>query len=210
MIGGMNMIVQKSQNKYGLCNVSLCDGRKSLDMSESNNGELFWTYYNFDHQNDDQTIHITKENEDLYAMFDHLYQVISTGEIFKPTSLDWNHCKTCEERKKLLAKMKEWNHLLMNEPSYQDMYQEGVIRWHDDIHPIPNPNKIAIEKIPDEYLIHFQLNDSQTVRIYHPESKRRPFNDLFLHLYHELQNYDLQFHQMHIDEYEYQLKKVRK
>ena len=143
---------------------------------------------------------ITKEDYDIYEIFDTLYNDIINGNVF--------------DEKRLNRNIKD-NYV------YRDLVdKDNNITWISDDGPREVEDKLTISKLKDTYRLTFIRNDkdldvgfkspySIVVRFRNSGSWYDPFNVLFMKLFHKLQELDINYHQYHIEEYMYKRKLKR-
>ena len=77
------MKVIKQENEFGLI-ISFKELDKQFDVSFSGNGDLYWTICS-ENVNDDNNFIITKENYEVYRLFEELFDDIENIKISKDT-----------------------------------------------------------------------------------------------------------------------------
>ena len=145
---------------------------------------------------------ITKENFELYVLFEALYNEIKSGNIFDETRefsciAGENHYQNTEE--------------------YRRLVHDDVIEWISDDGPRDAEDRMTIEPQEDSYRLTFYRNDKPldvgfkshhgiTVRIRNSGSYYTPFNCVFMRLYQRLQNIDPENQQISLEEFAYMQK----
>ncbi|MBE6145477.1 MAG: hypothetical protein E7171_02530 [Firmicutes bacterium] len=191
-----------------------------------------------DHLYDEQyeTFLITKENNHIYELFKKLVSDIKTPRVYEPLRrevldeedlpdpeiaemlADFDNGKSEEER------CNEWNEELKNSERYKKLYDGENIRWHSDDDYYADADRVMITELEDSILLEFyrpentlktlgfRIPGTLTIRFRNSGSTYDPLNIVFMKMYQQLQEYDPDYHQMHIEEIEYQkkLKKVDK
>lgn len=212
---------------------------KILRIVFASNLDLYWTLTNLDadksldHLYDEQyeTFLITKENNHIYELFKKLVSDIKTPRVYEPHPQpedtdpeilemlnEMNHGKSEEER------CNEWNEELKNSERYRRLYDGENIRWHSDDDYYEDADRVMITELEDSILLEFyrpentlktlgfRIPGTLTIRFRNSGSTYDPLNIVFMKMYQQLQEYNPDYHQMHIEEIEYQkkLKKVDK
>lgn len=111
---------------------------------------------------------------------------------------------------------------LKNYYRYHWLYQSGIITWHSDEHIYEDADRVKIYQeneniilefsrppVKDEELI-YHMSGSIGIRFRNSGSYYDPFNIIFMRMFHKLQEYDPNYHQIHIEELLYQKKLVKK
>ena len=152
---------------------------------------------------------ITKEDYEIYSIFDSLYNDIIAARPFERDIYDEEIFK--DDIKTDYKNTFQYRMLV-------DNYR--TIRWVSDDGPYDEEDRLRIKRLDDDtYRLIFIRNDKPmdcgfkshmgiTVRFRNSGSRYSPFNVLFMKMYHELQDIDPEYHQIHIEEIEY-LKKKR-
>lgn len=137
-----------------------------------------------------QTFLITKENYRLYNLFETLFYKVKNYEIF-----DFDLVNQELKEKDLHNKHK--------------LFSNNKIDWHSDDGEYEKVSRMIIEHQDENYKITFCCSNDKTkfsnfwVSICNNGSRYHYFNKLFMDLYHELINYDLDDNQIYIEEYIY-------
>ena len=147
---------------------------------------------------------ITKENYQVFQVFDKLYKNIIAGKPFGPDSdYKYGNYRDRWEYHTLVDKNKN-------------------ITWISDDGPKELEDKFIFNKVDeDTYRFTFVRNDkpidygfksitSISVRIRNSGSSYSPFNCAFMLMFQELQNLDPKYHQIHFEEIEYEKKLLKK
>ena len=149
---------------------------------------------------------ITKENFEIYTIFEALYQEVMEGKVFDdPREFSCLHIdrdyKETEEYKRLVHGKK--------------------IEWISDDGPRELEDRMTIEPGEDCYHLTFYRNDKPldagfkghhgiSVRIRNSGSWYSPFNCIFMKAYQRLQHIDPDYQQITFDELEYMEKQKQK
>lgn len=156
-----------------------------------------------------ETFLITKENYFIYSLFDDLYNDIKECNLFTIDSYyDYDESKTYKDR----------NKEYQNTEKYKYLFDGNIIKWHSDEEDYLIADRVAIEKIDDTYVLKFirpEITDEKfpfrtigniSIRFRNSGSRYEPFNVIFMRMYNKLQEYNPEYHQIHIEELEYQKK----
>ena len=173
-----------------------------FEISYQENLDLYWRYLyqgrilNFP---DTHEFFITKENYFIYQLFDNLYNSIKEGNPFKGSLIE-----NAQINKRSLA---------------DPLFQNGVIDWHSDEAPYDDASRLLISKTLDTYKVTFVRSKEDmnqglfitfSVRFSNSGSRYDPFNVAFMTMYNKLSEYEPQYHQIHLEEIQYQQKKLKK
>lgn len=173
------------------------------------NGDLYWK---IDTQQETayETFSITKENYSIYQMFAAFYQRIQTCHVYEPDTFELELCETEEERTKVQKQTENRNEELKTSPEYNLLFDGKRVEWHSDEEPYDQADVVRITPLEEEYLIEFIRQAKETswlkfpksisIRICNSGSTYHPFNLLFMQMYNELQSYDTEYHQVHLEE----------
>lgn len=145
------------------------------------------------------TFDITKENYELFSIFEKLYNDISL-------------CKPYGEKI-------EDDSLWFYETAYNNVYKNYTITWVSDDDPVDSADRMSIDKINDDLIrLTFIRTNLKTelpkfahgisIRFRNSGSRYDPFNSNFMTMYKDMQTIDPIYHQMHIEELVY--KKVKR
>ena len=189
---------QKNGNGYDLFRIVTDEG--VFEISFENNLDLYWRYDyhgNILEHPKEVLLVVSQENYEIYSMFDRLYNKILEGnplELAGNVSTDWT----------------------ISENNPESLIQNGIVRWHSDDFIYENASWFSVMPTEDEYIISFgksklvfddMLLMTFAVRIRNSGSRYYPYNVPFMQMYHELQEYDPEYHQMRIEELAYKSKK---
>lgn len=144
------------------------------------------------------TFDITKENYEIFEIIDDLYNETITANI---------HGEREEH---------EIDYSIASQ--YKDLVNDGKIHWISDDGLRDAEDSFQLSKIDeDTYRFTFLRNDNRldfgfkspssiSVRIRNSGSYYAPFNCIFMRMYNRLQEIDPDYHQIHIEEYQYKKK----
>ena len=90
-----------------------------------------------------------------------------------------------------------------------------AVEWHSDDLPYDVASNFVIEKLDDCYRVTFNKSKNNnfptySVRISNSGSRYEHFNVVFMRMYQKLCEYNPDCHQIHMEEYLYNKRKVRK
>ena len=218
--GKIDMIIEKKKNDYNYYDISLNEGDKTLSFLFCGNGDLYWNINNKNYKDDykQDTFYITKENYDIYMLFNRLYDDIKNINIYNLNDIPF-YCNSQEEyldeinNEKRMCKES-------NVSNYNELYNEEdkTITWYSDEVAHEVANYVTIKKEEDAFIISFNTQPDKegydneynmwglSIRFRNSGSSYHPFNILFMKMYNELQNIDELYYQSHIEEYLYNKK----
>lgn len=168
-------------------NIILSKENKKLCISFEGNLDLYWTiYYKEDASEEKKTFVITRENENLYMLFETLYSDIEKINLFENMS---------EETKNRFRKYNMANYLELFNPD------EKTITWYSDETNEEVANYLVIRKRENAFNLEFNtqeyigcyLQDHHSkyhiqIRFRNSGSRYCPFNILFMKMYNYLEN----------------------
>lgn len=191
--------VYRTRRNNNLYDYYLCDGKNKLAISYVENLDLL--FYTFTTEKE-MTFFITKENMFIYNLFCNLFIDLDEVNIYKETLLECNNINKINELDYKIQKLK-------NNETYKKLFQDKTITWISDSSITDNDpfvDTLIIKKKKDCLELKFtfysdNISNIRSIRINNSRSKYAPFNILFMKLFDELQNYDPNYHQIHIEEY---------
>lgn len=218
---------------------SIQKDNKILRIVFASNLDLYWTLTNLEAERsldniyDEQyeTFLITKENNYIYELFKKLVSDIKTPRVYEPApeveGTDPEIAEMLEEMNRGESeeeRCNRWNEELKKSERYRKLYDGENIRWHSDDDYYASADRVMISELDDSILLEFyrpentlqtlgfRIPGTLTIRFRNSGSTYDPLNIVFMKMYQQLQQYDPDNHQIHIDEIEYQkkLKKVDK
>ena len=199
------MQIKKYKNEENSYNIELINNNLILRILFARNLDLYM-HLETDEipENEDCSISfdITKEDYDIFLLFDSLYNDIIKGNVFgKDLCLDNEENELFNYR---------------NSFEYQKLVdKENNITWISDDNPNDTKDSLTISKLDeDTYRLTFKRNkekiknpyqdfSSIRIRFRNCGSKYNPFNCAFMRMYQSLQEIDDTFHQIHIEELQY-------
>ena len=201
------MKLTKETNEFGT-QVNLKGEDSNLLISFGGTGDLYWKLSS-DDINKINSITITKENYDLYRLFEQLYTDIK----------DINLYSEFEIEKDLYRKY--------NYSNYNELFDEDnkTITWYSDETAHKVANYVTIQKEDESFKVSF--NTQQDIDGYEEDSKSDfhvairfrnsgssyyPFNVVFMAMYNklvDLEDVHTFGHQIHMEEYLYEKEKAK-
>jgi hypothetical protein len=231
------MKLTKKENEHGL-SIFLTEGDKELGFWFGGNGDLYWHIYNRSKHGDtkdkEESFTITKENYGVYRLFDRLFRDIDDINIFDnddevpfyletQQEIDEYLQEQRERREEDKVRCREYNHA-----NYHELYDKDnqVITWYSDetAHPVANYLKIKrgeetfeVEMFTQPhqqgYDRDFGTSNYIPIRFRNSGSRYDPFNIVFMRMYNDMHEVDDILdngHQIHLEEYLYEQKKLTK
>ena len=177
----------------------------TLDIIFAGVGDIYWIYDNqnfFDAKEDpmyDKLI-ITKEDLDIYNIFNKLYEDLINCHIYTPDKCGFiqNWDTEDKERCKLL------NEIIKQEPRYNNLVKESVITWYSDEDYKSIAEIVRISKTEENIVIEFirqskrdgqnriRLPGLYSIRFRMDGSSYEPCNIVFWRHFDNLQKYEPQ------------------
>lgn len=229
------MEVIKEQGHESGYNFYLKQDNKILEISFEGNLDLYWSLHfksNKNYENlSPEEIHkernkekrepfiITKENYFIYSLFETLIDDIKETRVFIPSKnshLD-DHFEDGTEDKSKKRNQKLKNHYL-----YKSLFNGNKIEWHSDDDEYSVADTVIIKKIDDNIVLEFiqpKITEDQfsyrmkniiSIRFRNSGSRYGEFYVIFMRMYNKLQDYDPNYHQIHIEELIHQKKLILK
>ncbi len=204
----------REKDIQGYITIKLKDASNTLSMMFGGNGDLYWELSS--KKEDEYALYpekryfvITKENYEVFLLFDKLYRKIDDCDVFKVDPFEEELCLDAEERAELYERTKKMNDDLSDSIAYRHLCSDTSIVWHSDDAPYGVGNCLAISRSRDKerYLIEIKKGKDKenfTVEISNSGSRYSPFNVLFMELYNALCDIDPNYHQIHVEEILYQ------
>ena len=201
---------EKDANGYDKFKITTDDG--SFNIMFGGNLDLYWSYWPKENIIDwplFKTFTITKENYFLYQKVAELYIRIKEQKPYPKIEKD-EYDNYLEE-----LDLKEF---AKEDYSYEKLFQDDIIKWYSDDAPLEEASRIEIKKLEETYTITFYQGKEEynfptfSVRFRNSGSRYHPYNFTFMNMYNALSEYDLNYHQIHIEEYLYskKLQKLKK
>lgn len=189
---------QKSGTSSNLYDYVLMNEEQSkfLAITFQGNLDLYFTMYNREKTDGTEFFDITKSNYTLYEMFERLYNDIMENRILKDE----------------LSESEDYNESIKYKYQGLPIVKDERVVWISDDScetDLEKCNSLTIIKHPDTITLKFKLNDKEdffnrSIRISNSGSRYEPYNICFMNFYNNLQTYDPNFHQVHIEEIPFQ------
>ena len=206
--------IKKTKSELGIYDISLIDSDNIFKIMFGSSGDLYWYLYD---KNNTKVFkkcktgkfYITKENYEIYELFNQLYNDIKECNVFNVDEWDMINCGT-EEIKEKYTENQQSNNLLKKGNAYKLLFNNNIISWHSDDCLYGDANIVNIIKDDEQFILDFHfLQESSifmgsSIRFRNSGSTYSPFNIIFMRMYNKLQNYDAEYHQIHLEEYNYQ------
>ena len=188
--------IEKYKNAWDYDTFVIRTNEGAFEMLFAPNGDLYWRYLSEKSILNDKQIQeltITKENYFVYELFYKLYESIKNNKVFYEKE---SYFEVMENK----------------------LFKNNMIEWYSDELPIDITSKLTIKKEEETFKIKFEKSKKSqdgieltyTIRFRNSGSRYEPFNISFMHMYNELKEYDPNCHQMHIEEYLYKQKTLKK
>ena len=217
------MEVQKMKRKNKLSEIVLLNGDKKLIISFDNNLDLKWTLTKTTKEKLIlESFEITKENYAIYTLFEQLYNNVKNASIFDintEIALFNSGLSTFNSLSEIYDYYIKDVEKRKNSPVYQELFDGNTITWYSDEIYSDSNDALKITFDGDKFILEFakrKQNEllsspySIPIKFKNNGSKYFPFNILFIQMSEELQNYNTKFHQIHIEEYLYEQKILKK
>jgi hypothetical protein len=191
-------------NGYDIFNIKTEEGE--FFISFQGNLDLYWSYFSpksIDESPDSKIFTITKENYYFYNLLDNLYNAIKNNKPY----LNGDN-----------SLYKDHKEIDMNKYDKEHkLFKNKIIEWHSDEDEYDTSAVLKIFKEnKDEYKIEFNKShtnefiETYSIRFRNSGSRYDPYNITFMNMYQELKKYNFEYHQIHIEEYLYQRKLIKK
>lgn len=172
------------------------------------NFDLYWTLYTESNLEKEVLFTISKENYYLYSLFEKLFFNIENAIIYDISLEDLSKYSD-EELDEVKDYYNNVNMKLRNSLVHDLLYSDGVIKWVSDFCIRDNcNNEVIIKKEDNRFILKFIFNDifNRSIRFRNSRSRYDPFNICFMNMFDRLQEYDVDYHQIHMEEYLYKKK----
>ena len=225
------MQVIKHENKFGLI-ISFQEFEKQFDVSFGGNLDLYWTIRS-KKENDCHEFIITKENYEVYRLFEELFDDIENINIYTEPTIPF-YLETEEEKQEYIKNQKDEieyekkKYRVFNHSNYNELFdkENNTITWYSDEtnHEVANILKIKKEK--ESFRLEFSIQPYKEgydrdfnslnyipIRFRNSGSSYDPFNVIFMRMYEKMKQIDDvndYGHQIHIEEYLFNQNKVKK
>ena len=194
---------EKFDNTY---NYEIFQDDKIMYLSFEGNFDFYMSAFSRkDHLQKKICFTITKENYFIYSLFSDLFDEITNCDIFKVDTLHLEFMDDEEEKKEYIDRINKMNEDLKTYSPYKNLVKRNLITWKSDDRDYGNPDFVKIYKGDDAFYITFvrqskHLHIGTSVRFRNSGSSYQPFNMSFMRLFNKLQEYDPDYHQIHMEE----------
>ena len=227
-------IIKEKVEREGCYNFSLKEGNKILKIIFGGNLDLYWYIYEFPETEKEysmeeltkeikHTFIITKENYFIYSLFENLMDDIKNARIYIPIKPN-DYEEDEEDIWNIVSedKMEEMNAYYKKRSMYQKLFDGQNITWHSDDDEYSVANRVTIKQLEDTFVLEFTSPEitedkffyrtpgSIAIRFRNSGSTYEPFNIIFMRMFHRLQEYNPEYHQIHIEELNHQKKLLKK
>lgn len=213
------MEISKNKSQFGASDITICSGDKKFQLFFGGDLDLYWSCIDLSQDtNDVVRFNITKENYFLYSLVEELYERIKNCRVFDVEECELEFCETSEEVDELYKRKQDSNERLKGFSNYEKLFDSstGIISWHDDESIYEEGNVVNIIPGDEEFILEFvpgvkcDAYDMIGIRFRNSGSTYTPFNSVFMRMFNQLQDYDPNYHQIHIEEvlYNQKVKKI--
>lgn len=196
----------KADNDSNIYNYYLKDGENQLGIIFCGNNDLYFCSFS---RSKESEFFITKENMVIYGLFCKLLNSFQNVTVFNVSKFDLLQCNDNNEINKLYEDANERNLMLKESEIYKHLFNNGTVIWISDdsvSFDYQSADSMRIIKEEDCFKLKFTFYEDvyphvRSIRIRNARSRYKPFNMLMMDFYNSLQNYDPDYHQIHIEEY---------
>lgn len=196
----------KNQQFEEIYNYEIKQGNNVLSLSYEGNLDFYMSAIDrTNYRSEKICFTIDKSNYQIYSLFDELFSDIENCYVF---STDEEEFISYEEEDMIehIERRKEMNEELKSSSAYKRLLKRNLITWISDDRDHDYPDYVRIFKGEDAYFITFirkseELQFGTSIRFRNSGSSYDPFNFVFMRFFKNLQEYDPDYHQMHIEEY---------
>lgn len=191
------------ENTY---NYELRDNDKSMILSFQGNLDFYMSAISYkDNRDKKLSFTITKENYAIYSLFDELFRDIEECNIFSVDETRLEFMDDEDEIKEYYERIERMNSDLKTYSAYKRLIKRNLITWKSDDRDYGEPDFVKIYRGEDAFYITFvrqseELHMGTVVRFRNSGSSYDPFNIPFMKFFNKLQEYDPEYHQIHIEE----------
>ena len=150
--------IRKIEHDRGI-DFKIISNEQELNIMFNGDGDLYFSINRIDRLGEPKIVNfeITEEDNDLYNLFDILYNRVITCDIYKLNEFDLEFRKSEELEEKQIM-YDEWNQELREYPPY-NIIQNGIISWRHDEQLFEEANILNIYKEENKYRLEFISND---------------------------------------------------
>ena len=188
--------LERYKNSFGYETFIVKTNNGDFEILFAPNGDLYWRYLNKKNILEDEQVHeltITKENYFIYELFYQLYESIKSNKIY-------------------------YDGEVLFEADNTKLFKNNMIEWYSDELPKEIASKLTIKKENETFKVLFEKSKKEqdgflitySIRFRNSGSRYNPFNISFMNMYNELKKYDPNYYQIHIEEWLYKQKVLKK
>ncbi len=211
----MLQVLREKNSDEDWYNYYFINGKQRLEILSLGNGDM---YFHSLSKAQESTFLITKENMFFYNLFSQLFNAFEEASVFHVCESDLLRCANEEEKQRIYDEVDNRNQSLKETEIYKKVYHNQKITWISDdsiSFDDQSADSLSITKKIDYYSLKFAFYEDEfphirSIRIRNARSRYKPFNMLMMDFFNNLQNYDPNYHQMHIEEYIFQQNKEKK
>lgn len=175
-------------------NYYLDDGKNKIGIIFLDNGDLYFSSLN----RKDTCFCITKDNMIIYNLFNELYNDFKYARVFKAEcSSVWGKDESIDGK----------NNRLKSSLEYKQLFCNNTITWISDdslLFDVELSNSLRIIREDNIFKLVFTYHeDKSDIRICNSGSRYTPFNIIMMNFFNKLQEYDPEYHQIDLEEYQY-------
>jgi len=192
------MEVQKIKSGYGYDDIMLKQDDLKLKIEFGGNGDLYWSIQYPDIEENKIAFEISKENIEIYKLFDELYTSIQNREVYKVNPYELEMCETEEEIEELHNRKERLNEDISVYINHNLLFQDEIISWHSDSTIFEDANIVNIKKEEEKIILEFilynkEMFDEDSIRFCNSGSRYKPFNLVFMEMFQKFQEYDAEY-----------------
>ena len=183
----------------GTYNLELNKNDKKLSFIFGGNCDLCIGLFS---DEEDNSFEITKENNEIYMLFDKLFKSIASCLIVEDSEFDiqmgFNHADAINKEIKTSS-------------IYKELFFEDSINYHSDNYIYEEATILKIVSGQDKYILNFISKEKDImphIEIANSGSRYGLLHIPFMYLYNDLSKIDPNYHQIDIEEYAY-VKKMK-
>jgi len=151
---------------------------------------------------EDNSFEITKENNEIYKLFDKMFNSISNCQIVEDFDFDIEMGFNPAD---------ETNKEIKNSQIYKELFFKNSINYHSDNYVYEEATILKIEQSQDKYILNFISKEKDImpfIEVTNSGSRYGLLHIPFMYLYNDLCKIDPDYHQIDIEEYAY-VKKMK-
>ena len=212
------MEITRTKGKESGYDYTLKEDNKELRIIFGGNLDLYWSLYitdkskTLDNLYDEvyETFLITKENYQIYSLFKKLIEDIKQPIVFEPVEEELLvGLDSTESEEEKCARM---NEDIKRSERYKMLYNGQEIIWHSDDDYYEEADRVKISEVDENILLEFyrpeqtlktigfKMPNTVSIRFRNSGSIYDPLNIVFMRMYQQLQEYNPDYHQIHLEE----------